>query len=859
MMENVPFGRAYTFFLFASIPMLAGLPAAQNFSAPAGNRPALRRNGASILPGGRIIAPIGQEFPTGPGAFGVAFSPSGKTIVTANGGPVRYSLTILERDRDGHWSVRQLLARGNDALDQFDTSDWRGVSNGVAFASEHSLFVSEGNSGRIGIIDSGEGAFAARRRSIELNQNGYSDSYSGDLTYDSERGILYAADQANFRVAAIDARSRQILASVRVGRLPFALTLSPDRRKLYVANVGMFQYRLLPGVDPNRMRETGRPFPPFGFPGAEALASLGDPNAPESNSIAVVDVADPSRPKVETYIRTGTPVGEESAGGSSPSGVLAAAGSVFVSNATDDSVSIINASTNRVEAEIPIRIPGLENLRGVLPIGLAYHEQRGWLFVAEAGINAVGVIDVRQRRVLGHIPAAWFPTRVAVQGDMLFVANAKGHGAGPDAPAYLSIPAAAIPGYLYQGTLSAFDLPAAANLAADTAVVMEANGFVPRPLPAASVPDAIRHVVLIVKESRSYDEVLGDVSGAMGAPALARYGSRGFADGRRQVLSLKDVDITPNHHAIARQWTMADNFYSDAEGSVDGHHWLTGSYPNAWTQSSLQAAYGEQKDFRVSAAPGRLSFPGNAASVTPEDLNQGGTLWRHLARHGVSFLNFGEGFELAGVAEGTDMEPAGARFSTNMPMPEALYPSTSRNYPGFNLHVSDVTRAKRFIQDIDEKYVRRAAEFPSFVYIHLPGDYGAAPNAEAGYPYDGSYIAANDYALGLIVEYLSASRWWSRMAVFVTEDDAQGGVDHVDAHRTILLCAGPWFRKGYVAHMNTSYPGLLKTIFRLLRAPALNLFDAAASDLAGVFAGPPDPAPYHVRTVDPRLFRAIGQ
>ena len=849
-MEIVLCRRYPLFILFASTTALA----AQNFTAPAGNRPAIRRNGASILPGGRIIAPVGQEFPTGPGAFGLAVSPSGKTLVTANGGPVRYSLTVLDRERDGHWSVRQLLARSRESLDQFDTSDWRGVSMGVAFASEHSLFVSEGNSGRIAIIDPGEGAFGGRRRSIELNQNGSADSYSGDLAYDSERSILYAADQANFRVTAIDARSRQIVASVRVGRLPFALALSPDHRKLYVANVGMFQYRLLPGVDPNRMRETGLPFPPFGFPSPEALASLGDPNAPESNSIAVVDVSDPAQPKVQTYIHTGTPVGAESAGGSSPSGILAVGTKVFVSNATDDSVSMIDANTNRVEAEIPIRIPGLETLRGILPLGLAYHEQRGWLLVAEAGINAVGVIDVRQRRVLGHIPAAWFPTRVALQGDMLFVTNAKGHGEGPDAPAYLNIRAAAIPAYLFQGTLSAFDLPSVADLPAHTAVVMEANGFLPRPLSADPVPDAIRHVVLIVKESRSYDEVLGDVSGAMGAPSLARYGSHGYVDGRRQVLSLKDIDITPNHHAIARQWTMADNFYSDAEGSVDGHHWLNGSYPNAWTQSSLQAAYGEQKDFRAGAAPGRLSFAGNAASVMPEDLNQAGTLWSHLARHNVSFLNFGEGFELPGVAEGPGMEPAGARFSSNLPMPDALFRNTVRNYAGFNLHISDLTRAKCFIREIDEHFVRGGAEFPSFLYVHLPGDYGAAPDVDSGYPYDASYIAANDYALGMIVQYLSSSRWWRQTAVFVTEDDAQGGVDHLDAHRTILLCAGPWFRKGYVSHVNTSYPGLLKTIFRLLHIPSLNLYDAAASDLADVFSPSADIAFYRLRNVDSRIF-----
>lgn len=838
--------------------------AEQDFTAPAGNRPALRRSGPSILPGGRVIAPLGQEYITGPGAFGLQVSPSGKTLVTANGGPWRYSLTVMERDRDEHWEVRQVVARPVEARDQSDTAEWRGVSMGVAFSGEHSIFVAEGNSGRIGLFDSGALDTGTPRRMIDLNQNEYRDSYSGDLAFDPERGILYAADQANFRVAVIDVRSRQVLDSVRVGRLPFAMALSPDRRKLYVTNVGMFQYRLLPGVDPDHARATGLSFPAFGFPSAQATAALGDPNARESNSVAVVDVSNPAQARLETFIKTGTPVGPASDGGSSPSGIVATADHVFVANTTDDSVTVIDARTNRVEEEIPIRIPGLEQLRGVLPVGLAYHERRGWLLVAEAGINAVGVIDVRQHKVLGHLPAAWFPTRVALDGDTVFVANAKGHGVGPNSPATVNIPAYALPDYLYQGTVSVFPLPGAADLPASTSVVLESNGFLPRARPAGTVPDDIRHVVLIVKESRSYDEVLGDIARgtngpAMGAPRLARYGSRGVADGQRQRLSVKDVNITPNHHAIARQWASSDNFYSDAEGSVDGHHWLTGSYPNAWTQSSLAAAYGGLKDFRPGTAPGRLSFAGTAASVQPEDLNQAGTIWHHLTRHGVSFLNFGEGFELAGIAEGEGMAPTGGRFFTNMPMPDPLYRNTVRDYPGFNLEISDVFRAARFIREIDQRYANGGAELPAFLFIHLPGDYGAAPRPEAGYPYEASYVAANDYALGLILQYLSHTRWWNRMAVFVTEDDAQGGTDHLDAHRTILLCAGPRLKKNYISHVNTSYPGLLKTVFRLLRVPPLNLFDASAADLADCFTASPDASPYQAREVDKRIFWETGK
>jgi len=854
----------------ASLALLTfgSIVAAQSYSAPAGIRPALRRPGASILPGGRVIAPLGEEYVIGPGVFGLAVSASGKTVVTSNTGPGRNSLTVLERDKSSHWEVRQLLARSPEALDQFDAADWRSVFMGLAFSNDHAAFASEGNSGRISLFDWN----SDRRRVIDLNQNGFDDSYTGDLAFDAERGVLYVVDQANFRVAVIDTRTRQIAASVRVGRLPFALALSPDRQKLYVANLGMFQYQPIPGANLQQARATGLPFPAFGFPSADAVAGagrqtargavqvpgLGDPNARESNSLCVVDVSNPTAAKVETFIRTGVPFGEKSDGGSSPSGVVALANRVFVSNAANDSITVIDAGTNRVEAEIPIRIPGLEQLRGVLPIGMAYHEKSGWLLVAEAGINAVGVIDTRQNRVIGHLPAAWFPTRIAIWQDTVFVANARGRGRGPNAPG--GPRGSLLPTQQFQGSLSVFPLPAAEDLPRQTALVMESNGFNQHSSPPPPLPAGIRHVVLIVKEGRAYDEIFGDIAAAsngpaMGSPEIARFGTRGYVDGRGKRFSFKDVNVTPNHHAIARQWAFSDNFYADSDLSAAGHHWLVGAYPNAWTASSLVAAASDQKkDFRMGAAPGRLLFAGSASSVDPEDQPEGGTIWHHLTRYGVSFYNFGEGFELAGVAEDRGLEPTGTRFLTNVPMPQPLYRNTSRQYPGFNMNIPDQYRASQFIREMDEKYVKGGAELPQFLFIHLPNDYMDKERPADGYPYEASFVEDNDYALGRILEYFSGTKWWNEMAVFITEDGAQGGVDHVDAHRTLLLSAGPWVRKNYVSHANTGFPGLLKTIFRLLHVPPLNLFDAVATDLSDLFAARPDPAGYKALHVDPRIF-----
>ena len=803
-----------------------------------------------------MISPTGDEYPTIAGPFGLALSPSGKIAATANGGPWRYGITILERNKQ-KWDVRQLGARSMDALDQFGTTDWRSVSTGIVFSGEHNLYVSEGNSGRVSLFDSSD----ERRRVIELNQGGYKDSYSGELAIDAERNILYVVDQANYRVAVVDTKTRQVLTSVKTGRLPFAMALSPDRQKLYVTNVGLLEYHPIAGADPSDPRASGLPFPAFGFPSADASAGVergtargavkvpgvGDPKAPGANSLCVVDVSNPSTAKVEAFV----PVGR------SPSGLAVTADRVFVSNAGSDSITVIDAKSNRVLDQIEIRIPGLESLRGVMPLGMAYYEKSGWLLVAEAGINAVAVVDVAAKRVLGHLPTSWYPTRVAIDQDNVLVTNARGHGQGPNGPG--GPRGMLLPSQRLQGTIAIFNVPDANELAKQTEFVMQANGLVAHPAAVSSkLPDGVRHVVLIVKEGRSYDDILGDIGSAsngraMGSAELARLGSSGFVDGRHVRMSLRDADITPNHHAIARQWAFSDNFYSDADGSIDGHHWMVGAYPNFWTQSSIAAALGELKDFRL-GAPGRMAFSGTAASVQPEDQPESGSLWDHLARNNVSFYNFGEGFELAGISEGSGMPPLGARFLTNMPMPEPLYRNTSRDYPGYNIHISDQTRASQFIREVDEKFVKGGADLPQFLYVYLPGDYSGAARPDDGYPYEESFVADNDYALGRILEYLSGTKWWGSMAVFVTESAAQGGVDHVDAHRTLLLASGPWVKKDYVSHTNASLPALLKTIFGLLHVPAMNLFDAIAADLSDCFAAKPDPAAYKARPVDKRIF-----
>ncbi|MBK9167237.1 MAG: hypothetical protein IPM24_07205 [Bryobacterales bacterium] len=846
------------------------LAAAQYYTAPAGERPALRRPGApSILPGGRVISPLGTQYITGPGPLGLAASADGSTVVTANSGPERSSLTILERQRDRTRAARHFVARRVRGEEQSEDDEWRSVFMGLAFEGGQTLLAAEGNAGRLRRIHLSDGR---TRRTWDLNGTfggeTYADSYATDLAYDPDRHLVHVIDQANFRLVTVDVRRNQVVGSVRLGRLPFAIALSPDRRRAYVTNAGLFEYQPVPGADAANARETGLPFPAFGFPSAEAengveretargpvrVPGLGSPNVKEANSVAVVNLETHA---VEAFVRTGLPVGPQSEGGSSPSGIAATADRIYVSNANQDLITVIDAASLEILSEIPLRIPGLDALRGILPVGLAVHQTSGWLLVAEAGINAVGVIDIKTNQVIAHLPVGWFPTRIALDGDTVLVANAKGHGTGPNAR---PLEDETFSGVLRRGTVSIFPLPFPRELPKLTALALAGNGFFPTEGDPPPLPDAIRHVVLIVKENRTFDEVFGDLREASngpvaGFPGLARFGRNGYIDGRRQRFSLQGVNVMPNHRALAERFAFSDNFYADAEVSVDGHHWLAGSYPNAWTESSLMSSYAGGRDFRIpTTAPGRLLFAGSNSSVHPEEILQAGTLWHHLERHGVPFRNFGEGFELAGVDEGTGLEPTGARLLTNMPMPGPLYRNTSRQYPGYNMNIPDQYRADQFIREVRQLYIDGDEPLPGLLFIHLPNDHMASARPEDGYPYEASFVADNDEALGRIVEFLSHTPWWRNMAIFITEDDAQGGRDHIDSHRTILLVASPWAKRNYVSHTNSSFPGLLKTVFRLLGLPPLNLFDAAAADLSDCFTSEPDFSPYKKLPVDERLF-----
>ncbi|MCL5006426.1 MAG: bifunctional YncE family protein/alkaline phosphatase family protein [Acidobacteria bacterium] len=849
-------------------------------AAPAGVRPTeIVPGGTSVLPNGRLITPQGVQVKVEPHPYGMALSPDGKTLVTSNNGTWPFSVSIITELSSAHPKVEQIPPgyppKGSE-------TDPRSVYLGVAITpNNRTLYLSEGNNGKIGIFD-----LQTRRDLGTLNLDGryqgktYRYSLAGDLKLSPDGRYLYALDLAYFRMVVFDTHARRMIASVRVGRLPFGLALSPDGKTAYVSNVGMFRYSLVPGYNPKDPLHTGLDFPPFGFPSKQAeegtvvqgkkIPGLGSPNVPQSNSVYLLDVRDPARPRVTARVRTGLPVGPKSIGGSSPGAVLAGQDKVYVSNSAQDSVSILDAQTGKVEKTLVLQpAPSVRGLRGLLPFGLALNPDGRRLYVACAGINALAVIDTRQEKVLGYIPTGWFPARVAVSpdGKTLYIDNAKGFGAGPNGgPNFHEGPAGDYIGDLMKGVVSIMPVPETSELGELTQQVLHNNGFIPQeepvraaefPVPPSNHPSSkIRYVVFIVKENRTFDQVFGDLKSVDGErvngdPALANFGDDATVSAKGEP-TYEHVQVTPNEHALAERFGLSDNYYVDSDVSVDGHHWLVGSYPNTVFESAWPAAaHGNFKFLPEQSAPGRLEI--GSTSPSPEDYLEAGSLWEHLASHGISFRNYGEDMELAGYSEQGGSEPTGVRESVNIPMPEVLFKNTSRTYPNFNTSIPDQYRFKQFKHEFDTRYLSGKEPLPQFIYIWLPNDHTGKLRPQAGYPYSASYVADNDLALGKMVQLFSHSPFWKHMAIFVTEDDAQSGQDHVDAHRSLLLVISPYSRPG-VWQVHSSMLSILKTFDLIFGLPPMNQYDAAATSLAGCFTDHPDFRPYDPLPEDPRIF-----
>jgi len=851
--------------------------------APAGKEyTSIDKNGSTIIPNGRVITPYGKQIIVAPHPFGLVLSPDGKTIVTANSGVGPFSISVIKDYTTNSPIIRQIP----DGLTQ-EKGILEATFMGLAISPDNrKVYVAGGQQNRIYIFDLNTG-----KKLGEIPCSGsfdgadYTDGYIGDMVMSKDGSRLFAVDQIGFRLIVIDIKSNEVIHTVRTGRYPFGISISPDEKTVYVANVGMFEYSYLKSLDQSDLINTAAKFPTTAFGSDEMkqgvkndtleFSGLGDPNVPESFSVWSFDVRK-EKPELTSKIKTGVLVGEvlegiAAVGGSSPNSIVALDDYVYVSNGNNDNISVIDVKQNKVIDNIELTLdPRLGNLKGIIPFGLTVSGDQKRLFVAEAGINAVGVIDIASRKVIGHIPVGWFPSKLKVtpDGKQLIVSNAKGFGSGPNGgkdfnPPYKH-PYASYIGALMLGSVSVIDIPADEELKKLTEKVITNNfnfkqaATSPNPIPPfpAAKASPIEYIVFISKENRTYDEIFGQNKNGNGDSSLARYGRNNSFTNKNKSQAVNNATVMPNHLALAERFAISDNFYVDADVSADGHIWLTNTYPNQWMETHHPAAYGGKRENKPgSKAPGKFGMTGAAGAIFPESYNEHGSMWDHLARNGKEFFNFGFGVEFdAGSISDSTLKYGGVRYLVNYPLPGPLYNRTSRKFPTFNMAIPDQFRADVFIEEINEKYIAKKKDLPSVLTLQLLNDHGAGERANAGFPYNESYMADNDLALGRVIEYLSHLPQWNKMMIVVTEDDAQGGVDHIDAHRSVLMVISPYAKKNFNSHDHLSFGSIFKTFWNVLGIPYLNQYDFGANDLNDCFSSIPDITPYNAVPVDARIF-----
>lgn len=492
---------------------------------------------------------------------------------------------------------------------------------------------------------------------------------------------------------------------------------------------------------------------------------------------------------------------------------------LYVASASTDRISVVDTRGERVVGELDDGVPNGPG-EGSTPNALALSADGRRLFVAEADNNAVAVFELAGDggRLLGRIPVGWYPTALVASGDTLIVVNGKGRGSRPNRSDGSSPDKGRGAGYTLNqisGTLSV--LPAAglneATLTGLSARVARANGWDGSAGRPAYPP--FEHVIYIIKENRTYDQVFGDLRQGDGDTALVFFPRSG----------------SPNHHALAERFGLFDRFFVNADVSPDGHNWSTAAYTTDYVQKTVAQNYSDR---------GRsYDYEGTNRGVRPapdEDAAEParGYLWDLAKRRGISFRNFGE--FVIGVGSG----PVPAGYAGLKPFLESHTDST---FPGFDTEIPDQRRADIWLRRLAEW--ERDGDMPALQIIRLPNDHTMGARAGALSPR--AYMADNDLALGRMIEGLSKGKFWSNTVVFVVEDDAQNGPDHVDSHRAPFLVISAYNRPR-TWHRFTNTTDAIATIEEILSLDHLSQFDAFGRPLRGIFAQTPDLSPYAALT-----------
>jgi DNA-binding beta-propeller fold protein YncE len=817
-----------------------------------------------VLPNGRIVEPAGRQVPLETLPLNLAFVPGEQYLIVSNDG---------YRDEDGEQYVQVV---DTSTLSLTKTPTGTGEFLGLALTPDGSrAFVAQDTDDGPVVLSlhlTGNTAVVDPQPLAQLPRG----SFPTGMTISPDGHHLYVLGMVSNALYSIDLDTGTLHeAGAAVGNYPYGVILSGDGTRAYVSVWGMN----------NGVSTTPDPVP------APLPPLLPNDNA--RSAVAVVDLTNPDSPALQQYIPIARSFAVDNVnimGGTHPSAMrLSPDGKLLYVTATNvDLLVAVDTTTLQTVAEIPLNLfesgPLLTQLQGLYPNSIAVTPDGRRLYIADAGINAVQIIDAdpdaRQFTPAGFIPAGWYPTAVLLSGDgkRLYVANGKATGLGPNGgPEFdkLGLTSDSIH-QLLKGSLSVIDGVDTYDGAAGQQLVRARSGFDPvevrwtdgqpdsgqvtrgNPVPIdfGSAPsDLIRYVVFILKENRTYDHLFGSFTGANGDPDLEMYGEA----------------ITPNAHALARQFAMGDNFFNDGDVSTSGHEWADQGNCSDWTEKLWPPNYDR-------------TLPSSVLEQGQDQFTKNGFFFQALERQGVPYRVYGETLALLSRFAAGD---SGKGVSSLLPpllqafkgvptedqifeiangniealrdqgvdtdlIRTALFPNQNLDFPSNILaSFTDVQRAQIFQNELQT--FNASGQFPRFVHIWLPTDhtFGGDP----GSPTPRSAVADNDAGMGMIVDALSRSPFWPHMAIFITEDDPQGGEDHVATHRTVDYVISPYVKHGYVSHVHHSSMSMTKTMELLLGVKPMSEYDRYATDMRDYFTATPDLTPYAAlpRTFPPEV------
>jgi YVTN family beta-propeller protein len=751
-----------------------------------------------LTPAGWKLTPAGSQATVtiGPGLagpWGEAMSPDGKSVLVTSSG------SAAEFESVERFSVGSLNRTG---LVAYDGALGESVFYGVAYSPDgHHAWASGGGQNVVHAYDvtpSGVSETATIPAGQFPSGLAYAKTPLGPRLYvaDNLGGAPFTTgsyeDPPGHEVTVIDPKTNQVTATIDLGLPldPLGVAFNRDGTKAYVTQ---WMGRSVAVIDTRSQTVVG----------SVELSSLSDPLSADHPSGV-----------------TGNPRRDE----------------MYVANANSDTVSVIDTRSDRLAATIAVGLVP-DGPKGSAPEGLDVSPDGKTLFVALAGENAVAVVDLAKRRAIGFIPTAWYPSGVVVtpDGRSLVVINTNGSGAGPNPCGGILNP---LPpsdcagdqyiGSMIRGSVEKIPIPSLGKLSGWTHRVRANNRADARAQPKPAPLDAIKHVIYVIKENRSYDQIFGDLGKGNGDPAIDLF---------------KD-DSAPNHRELARQFTLLDNNYVDAEVSADGHPWsvqgvATDYVDKTWPFDYASAFYRSYNSEFVPLAQQFASEPLASDPTVPRSAAAAtaGYIWDDAYDSGVSFRDYGEGTpwdDPSNCASGrvySDLTRLSARFG------EHVDPS----FPGWNLDCSDhAVREPEWEREF-RNFVRDG-NLPALEIVYLPNDHNAGTSP--GAPTPQSYMADNDLALGQMVDAVSHSSVWQSTVIISVEDDAQDGPDHVDAHRAPALVISPYTQSGKVDSTHYDTASALATLEDLLGMRPMSTFDARATRMWPSFRKTPNLKPY---------------